>query len=102
MRNYTRVVVKNPGERAEIRLIDNDTASLQKIVGGYIEAIRPWPDAHAYVNEEGKLKGLERNFLYGSDIIVGPAVFSKADEEGDEIGFTEREADEILRRVNQL
>ena len=98
-----RVVVKNPREPAKIVMIENSLDALQKLVGGSIEAIRPFPRVHAYVNEEGKLLGLLANFSYGSDVIAGPAVFSKADAEGEEIGFEdEEEAQEIVSKLARL
>lgn len=96
-----RVVVKTPGQPATIQMIDSGLAAFQKIVGGYIEAVRPWPNVHAYVNEEGKLQGLAPNFALGGEVVVGPAVFSKSDDEGEDIGFQdESEAEEILHRIN--
>ena len=58
-----RVVIKNPGEDPEIRNIPNLLASLQYIVGGYIET---FPSCYngvvLIVNDEGKLKGMPTNF----------------------------------------
>lgn len=98
-----RVVVKEPGKRAEVRMIDPGLSALQSLVGGYIEAIHPWRDlrVHAYLNEDGKRLGLAPNFRFGDDVVVGTVVFSKANASGDEVGFEdETEADEIARRVN--
>lgn len=80
----------------EVENIDTDLQSLQKIVGGWIEAVSPvdgkW---HAYVDEEGKIKdGMRFNpratllahelgWPMG-DIIYGPAVFLGDGRDGEE------------------
>ena len=66
-------------------LTDLELASLQKEVGGYIEAVRLLDGRLAFINEEGKLKGLPINerasLLYGRDEIVGAMVILTAEEE---------------------
>lgn len=76
---YIKIVLCEPGKKARIKTIPNCLESLQKTVGGYIEAIYPFDDPVAIVcNEEGKLNGMEANrALCDSsgqiyDIIVGP------------------------------
>lgn len=57
-----QVVYIEPNKAAEIRQIDSGLKSMQKVVGGYIEAIYPFADPVALVcNEEGKINGLELN-----------------------------------------
>lgn len=55
-------------------------ADLQKIVGGYIEAVCIDDRYTVYVNEEGKLLGLDPTMLWleGQDILRGPVVFDGA------------------------
>jgi hypothetical protein len=73
--------------------IDSDLASLQKAVGGYIEVLQMTPEVHAYLDEEGKLKGKEPNVmatmlckklkigLLPGDIIAGDMIlFGTTDE----------------------
>lgn len=80
-------------ETARLIYIEPNLATMQKLVGGYIEAIddEAW---HAYINEDGKIRGLQRNPnadllvrklggpLADWDFIVGPAVFLGSDSAG--------------------
>ena len=72
---------------------------LQKIVGGYIEAIYParfdawWGDHHVYLNEEGRLDPViaaQRWSLQGwpEPWLVGPAIVLLGDDSGDEVDCT--------------
>lgn len=89
-----RVLVKEPGRLSEVRDIENKLEVFQTIVGGHIEALRIRDDLCCYINEEGKLLNLRPNFVIGRqyvskvDIIVGPAVFFRSDDEGNEVGLT--------------
>ena len=57
-----RILVVEPGKKPEVREINGSLESLQKIVGGTIQAIYPWEDSVALVcNDEGKLLGLPLN-----------------------------------------
>ena len=57
-----QVVICEPGKVARVTTIKNDLVSLQKMVGGYIEAVYPYEDPVAIVcNEEGKIEELELN-----------------------------------------
>ena len=64
-----RVLVMEPGKEAVDKEIDSSLKSMQKVVGGYIEAIYPFRDPVALVcNEEGKLDHLPLNrVLYDED-----------------------------------
>ena len=75
------VVLKKPGEAPEFVLVENELKPLQDLVGGYIEAVTWDPDTVMLVNEDGKSKGLARNFGWCGDIIVGPAVWAGVDGE---------------------
>ena len=56
------VLVVEPMKEPYTQEIDNVLASLQKAVGGDIEAVYPYEDQVAIVcNEEGKLNGLQLN-----------------------------------------
>ena len=57
-------------------LISNRLESLQNRVGGYIETVSVFRDIVMICNEEGKLKQMLPNFLFGFDMIVGPVVFA--------------------------
>lgn len=78
---------------------DNGLATLQKGVGGWVEAVDlPKHKMTMWVNEEGKLSGLEYNpsgtmlwwSVYGeTDVIVGDIVLTGLpDDEGDTQGLT--------------
>jgi hypothetical protein len=79
-----QVVLCDPGKKARVTTIMNNLESLQKMVGGYIEAVYPFEDPVAIVcNEEGKINGFELNrslrdesgkiydILAGSFLVVG-------------------------------
>ena len=51
------VLIVEPGKHPRLADIDESLESLQKIVGGYIEAIYPFEDEIAIIcDEESKLK----------------------------------------------
>ena len=57
-----QILIVEPERRPEVKEIDGTLEAMQKVVGGYIEAIYPFDDAVALVaNEEGKLDGLPAN-----------------------------------------
>lgn len=58
-----RVIVKEPGKPAEQREIENNLETLQELVGGYIEDVHIGSNILVIVNEEGKLKHLDFNFV---------------------------------------
>lgn len=76
---FITVVLCEPGKEACVTTIPNDLESLQKTVGGYIEAVYPFEDPVAIIcNEEGKLNSMELNrtlrdeFGQIYDILAGP------------------------------
>lgn len=57
-----KVLKIEPKKYPEVVEIDSSLESLQKEVGGPIQAVYPWDDLVALIcNEEGKLRGLELN-----------------------------------------
>ena len=57
-----RVLVVEPGKLPAIQEIDRSLESMQRLVGGYIQAVYPFDDPVALIcNEEGKLLGLPMN-----------------------------------------
>ena len=57
-----QVVVVEPKKKPVVKDIDSDLESLQKIVGGSIQAIYPFDEPVALIcNEEGKLLNLPLN-----------------------------------------
>lgn len=77
------VILVEPEKAARKAVIDGDLSSLQKTVGGYIQAIYPYEDPVAIVcNEEGKLAGLPLNRrLEDYDIIAGTFLICGLGEE---------------------
>jgi hypothetical protein len=77
--DFITVVLCEPGKEAYVTTIANNLESLQKTVGGYIEAIYPFDDSVAIIcNEEGKLNSMELNRALRDesgqiyDILAGP------------------------------
>lgn len=73
-----KVVVVEPMKKPYVQEIDGSLASMQKLVGGTIQAVYPFEDAVALIcNDEGKLLNLPYNrFLYDDqkqpyDVICG-------------------------------
>jgi hypothetical protein len=79
-----RVMVFEPGKPGEVRTIDGSLESFQGIVGGYIELLRDRKTGLSlYINEEGRLKDLPFNRIFGGYEVVGPAVFHRAKGENE-------------------
>lgn len=76
-----RVYIKEPGEILREAEIENTLEELQRIVGGYIEAVTFIPfRVVMIVNEEGKIHDLKPNFkMHGGDVICGTAIFCGVD-----------------------
>ena len=92
--------ITTAGELVELE--DISLNALQEAVGGWVQAIGLKDNLTMWLNEEGKLHGLEHNssaqrlfdrsFGAGYDLIVGDAVLmGGADEEGDTLGLTEEQ-----------
>lgn len=81
MARILTAIIKEPGRAPEIVEIPDELENYQRIVDGYIECVR-WDDEHVLiVNEEGKLRGMDKNFRYGGDIIAGTAIWIGVDGE---------------------
>ena len=82
-----RAIVKRPDEKyGHVTNISNTLKNLQNIVGGPIEVVRITDRAVCICNEEGKIRGLARNFYCGifpyGDLIVGEcAIVGVEDDE---------------------
>lgn len=76
-----KIVIKRVGQMPEVKEVENKLSIFKKIVGGYIETTLIANDPIICVcNEEGKLKGLKPNFMFGGDLIVGDVFFCGVDE----------------------
>jgi len=94
-----KIIIKNPKEEPYVAEVEDNLETYQKIVGGYIEAIKIGDSQDRILlicNEEGKLKGLQPNFFISGDTIVG-TVFFVGEGEEDFRGLTDDETDKILR-----
>lgn len=80
------VVLLEPGKMAQIAQIDSSLEGMQKVVGGYIEAVYPFADEACIVcNEEGKLMSLPLNralWMEGQmiDIVAGTCFVCRTEE----------------------
>ena len=68
-----KILIVEPGKHPYEAEIDSRLESLQKTVGGYIEAIYPFEDMVALISdEEAKLKSdTQWNRILGRDVIKG-------------------------------
>lgn len=95
-----QIVVKKPLEAPEVITIENTLKAKQDIVGGWIEYLTFY-DFDLYLNEEGKLSKLPSNLKFPQDIVVGTVYVTKANEEGNDVGLTDEEAQEVIQHLNQ-
>ena len=64
-----RVIVVEPKKKPMVQDIGSDLASMQKIVGGSIQAVYPFDEPVALIcNEEGKLLNLPLNRALRDDV----------------------------------
>ncbi len=103
-----KVLIVEPGKVPYAKEIANTLEAMQEIVGGYIQAVYPFPDEVALVcNEEGKLEGLPLNRALGDkageiyDIISGTFFLCAAPADSDTFaGLTEEQEREYERRFH--
>ena len=77
--NKIRVIIKRPDEEyGHVTYISDKLENLQKYVGGNIEIVEIGSNGAVMIcNEEGKIQGLEKNFIYGitfPQAIVGTVI----------------------------
>ena len=73
-----KVIFLEVGQKAQVVEIEKNLEQMQKLVGGYIEAIYPFDDEEIALvcNEEGKLIGLNPNrILYDADGIISDVIY---------------------------
>lgn len=100
MSEMIRVVAKQPGASPRTMLISNRLESLQNRVGGYIETVSIFRDVVMICNEEGKLKRMAPNFLYGFDMIVGPVVFAGTQRDK-LVSLTPEQIEKVLELIKE-
>ncbi len=99
-----KAVLKKPHRMARVIEIDNTLEDLRGAVGGYIQAFMYSKEYNVVVicDESGKIKGLDFNFDFGYDVIVGNALFvSTADKDGNVRGLDKRQIDFLLDEFNR-
>lgn len=89
------------GKEPVLKEIDNDHTALRDEVGGYLEVVRLPHDIVMWVNEEGKMYGLQPNFNMvrnGAviDVVVGNAVFTSTDGDGETTSLTAEQQEHVL------
>ena len=91
-----KIVIKKVGQAPEVKEIKGELHEMQEIVGGYLEVIGLFGSIFCVLNEEGKLKGLPINFIFGGDFIVGNVFFCSVSG-GDFASLDDYQADVIMR-----
>ncbi len=99
------LVITTAGEMSIIDLAENELATLQAKVGGWVQMVDLNDNLTLWCNEEGKLEGLPLNryatelweSVYGkTDIIVGDIVLTGgADDEGETLGLSDSKIEAI-------
>jgi hypothetical protein len=79
-----RVLIKEPGKPWETAEVENTLEALQGVVGGYVETIPivatdSVEEAVMVMDEEGRLKGNERNITICGTDIVGTVIICGQD-----------------------
>ena len=96
-----QVLVYRPGQPGVVEEHMNSLEAQQALVGGYIEAVAMGDGIYLTCNEEGKLNGLEPNFLLPGDVIVGNVFFCRVDDAGECASVTETDIARIRRKVGR-
>lgn len=103
-RKPCNVLKTETDEVAIIQKFPLSLESMQTVVGGYVEPVRVTDSITIWGNETGKLDGLDLNFyLLGHDdkpldIMVGDVLITGTDEEGETVGLTDEEVEEVKDR----
>lgn len=94
-----KVLIVEPGKHPYEAEIDSGLESLQKTVGGYIEAIYPFEDLVALIcDEESKMKSnTQWNRILGRDVIKG--TFFLCGIEGENFGDL---PDELMQKYKEF
>ena len=103
-----QVIVVEPKKKPMVQDIDSDLKSMQKIVGGSIQAIYPFDEPVALIcNEEGKLLNLPLNRALRDeegnvyDIISGTFFLCDAPPDSDRFaGLTDQQVKTFIERFD--
>ena len=107
MKNFGDVIIINPRYLPIQTKKELTLQTLQKTVEGYIEALEILPNVILWCNEEGKLKGLERNIRIVKnqqhvDTVAGPVIITGVDSHGEAIGLTDEQRKEVMGRFRYI
>jgi hypothetical protein len=94
----------------DLNKAESELGALQRAVGGWIQAVDLKNGMSMYLNEEGKVYGLEPNpvatkyfedtYGVGSDVVVGDVVFTGLpDANGDTTSITSTQLQDIIDRA---
>lgn len=106
MERSIKIVILEPDKPARITEVGEDLASMQAVVGGYIQVIPAYAvpggkvlsrELLLVLNEEGKLDDLPYNFKIwdGADYIAGTCFICKENED-EMVGLSDEEANQIV------
>lgn len=89
-----QALIIEPGKLSRLEDIEPDLPTLNKLVGGWLEGVDIHQGWHAYINEEGKLRGMSANMAATllchtlgwprGDVLVGTVVFLGTGRDGSE------------------
>jgi hypothetical protein len=100
-----RVVVGRVGQPPVVEMIDNGLKPMQAIVGGYIERVVLDERFDLWCDEEFLIKNYQPNRLVtvGANRlpIHGDFFIARYDRHGNTLGLTEKQAAEMISRVNE-
>lgn len=91
-----KVVIKKVGQAPEVKEIKGELHEMQEIVGGHLKVIDLFDGIFCVLNEEGKLKGLPINFIFGGGFIVGNVFFCSVSG-GDFASLNDMQIDTIIK-----
>lgn len=96
------ILIKTTGDM-EVVEYENELKTLQEYVDGYIDYVNIFDNVDMIINDEGKIKGLEPNYiatqLFRYDIIVGDVLVVGIGDEGENISLTDAQIYKILKGV---
>lgn len=92
--------LKASEDEAELIAKEDNLKASQNLVGGHLELLRIDDEIDMWLNEEGKLDGLDGNFNLVSngrviDVVVGDVFFASHDDEGNTTSLTK----EMIKRI---
>lgn len=97
--NNIKIVFKEPFKKAEERIVEDRLEEYQKLVEGYFETVRISENICILCNEEGKLKELDPNIIWGDDVVAGN-IFVVGVQDADFRSLTENEIKVVKEILN--